>query len=299
MSAEKRTLRQKLNEEKILFLQKSDNFQADLSDLRKKYIIPLSNDNNESDEEKHKFDDIIDVDGNKILFKVVNNNYSEKLKPADDLIYFSFGDNEEYGNAESSFVNDLDVAKQKQFKVDIKNILIKYDLPAHFYNWVQYYLLYINVPPWELLYNDELIFDVSDDNNEALRIGFTTEEKLQLKNDYRRISGIKKGRVPEKIKENYDLFCGMLGNSKNMKRRSRTQDTALQTLELLNKEISFTKNSGDSERTIEKRKYADIVGEVYGTDLMEKEKQQLQNLRKIVERHRKRNKLKPIKKPKK
>ena len=123
--------------------------------------------------------------------------------------------------------------------------------------------------------------------------------KLQLKNDYRRISGIKKGRVPEKIKENYDLFCGMLGNSKNMKRRSRTQDTALQTLELLNKEISFTKNSGDSERTIEKRKYADIVGEVYGTDLMEKEKQQLQNLRKIVERHRKRNKLKPIKKPKK
>ena len=91
----------------------------------------------------------------------------------------------------------------------------------------------------------------------------------------------------------------MLGNSKNMKRRSRTQDTALQTLELLNKEISFTKNSGDSERTIEKRKYADIVGEVYGTDLMEKEKQQLQNLRKIVERHRKRNKLKPIKKPKK
>lgn len=280
----------KLNHELLFYLTENSDFKDKLAALRKKYRIP-STENKENTSARNPItsasESITDDAGNESFFTVSEQTEEENLYPEEDLD----------GRDKSVHLGELSDKEQSSFNADINAILASYKLPKNFYDWVQYYVLYNKQPPWgwEVSFNLELLQQIESDNLEAMRIGLTSEEKKYIRGQYRKLFGMKEGRPPKWLKENYEQLNNLLKKSKNTQREFRSLGVAKKILLEKKKKISFFEN--DKEKT-EKMKYADIAGELFGLEDMEKEKQQIQNLRKTVERLKKRHNAE-IKKPKK
>lgn len=186
--------RRSINDEWVSFLLQDKEFQENLKDTQIEFNIP-------------------------------------KLVVDDDIVEGFYYD--EAGKdahvTESEWLKSQPSLIQESIHKRILDWILLYGLPQNFYDWFECYLLY-GKPPWKPLYNFELIFQIMDDFKELERIPPTSQEKKFIKERLRSRLGIKR-RPPKEIQKAYKEFLKKLSETKNKKRRMRSFQTAIKTLD--------------------------------------------------------------------
>jgi len=191
--------RKKLNEEFVEYVKNSElskDFRKQIKEIRKKYKIPRLN------------------------FQKDTYCYSIQLD-----------EKSEYDVVGSKWLLEKDEKTKKAFKKEIDNLINYYELPKIFFDWLECLVLYNHIPPRSPWYNWDLIFQIADDIKELNRVPLTTQEKKYIKQIFRWKMGIKR-RPPKNKEKAYKIICKALKKAKkNRRRRFRTIEDALKTLE--------------------------------------------------------------------
>lgn len=146
-----------------------------------------------------------------------------KLVPNKDIYCFPI---EDYMDCDSRWLFLRDKRDKRELKKEINLMIKNFDLPQNFFNWIQNYILYNQIPPWNPFYNWELPFQVKNNYLQPL----TTQEKNYLKSFFRHKLNIKRRPPKDKLKI-YKKICQLINIlPKNKKRQFRSVDTALETL---------------------------------------------------------------------
>ena len=118
--------RKKLTEEFISYVKiknANKNFKGDIKNIRDKYNIP-------------------------------------KLNPEEDVNCFPVGD--DYIDCESKWLSSQSKITKNKFKKSIEGLILGYELPKNFYEWLKGFILYNKNPPWNPFYNWELPSQIKD-----------------------------------------------------------------------------------------------------------------------------------------
>lgn len=262
-----------LNKELVVLLTIDTEFKDDCQKIRKHIGIPP------------KYDYVFDE-------KEAHEPTEEELdfNFDNDVIYRSLSDSEgrEILYTDSAYILSLDKRKQIEFKKSIFNLLVKNGLPLNFFYWAKAFVLYDKIPEIKPIYNWNIVDQIIMNPSESKRIGLTSQEKNYIKQEFRRFCGIKTGRPPKKFQRVLKELDKILSQNKNSNRRYRSLDKVLRILELKEKEFSYKKITTDENEVSEPYNYAAMAADIYGTNDMNHEKQEIQNLRKINERYEKR-----------
>jgi hypothetical protein len=182
-----------------------------------------------------------------------------RLTPQKDVLVIPLEkDGQTAESVESSWVNNLNNLQQDKFKKEIESLLKKYNLQPNFYDWAQGYILY-GKPPFKPLFfwAYELTDYVINSLDKIEQISLTTSEKKQIMGMFkfvmiRKRPDISKKQLREMCRE---LKFALSKSKKNTRRRSRTFETALKTLEMgkhrtdydyaLNKDVARKTTSTD------------------------------------------------------
>ncbi len=148
------------------------------------------------------------------------------------------------------------------YETIISNLLIKYNLPASFKDWVDWYILY-DKPKHTPLYFMELINTFISNPEEAQRTPLTTQEKQFVKfmiKGYLQLNKLSKKDTPVELKQ----LLATVAKSKNRNRPTRTLKSALKTLKVgtVYREL----DEAEYVKRNRKRTYEDIVPTIFSED---------------------------------
>lgn len=187
---------------------------------------------------------------------------------------------------ESLWMWSLDKKTRESFRKDVNEIIQKYKLPSIFYRWLECFVLYKQELPMAL-YNSFWALPLYIlDPIELKKYPLTTQDKNYIKYFLRSEFDIKRRPKKEKARQYRRILQELQKLPKNKKRRFRTIETALKTLE--RGEI-ITHHDWDGKDESHKKTYQDLAveideeGKYFG-----KEKQLAQRLRKQNQRLRER-----------
>ena len=184
--------RKALNEETVTYLHLEEDLKNDVSAIRKRLKIPT-------------------------------------LNPKEDI--FTFEVSEHSIEADSSWLSRSSPQAQDVFVIEIDQLMKKYSLPKNFYNWLQFYILYNQKPPWKPIYNWDLLEQIMKDIDVPQRIPLTTKEKKFARWAFRYITKSKPGRPKKEYQKEYGELLEALSKSKSTTRRSRVLKQAIKTLD--------------------------------------------------------------------
>jgi hypothetical protein len=203
--------------------------------------------------------------------------------------------------------------EEKKLNAGIKAILERYKLPQNFFDWIKQYVVSGEEPPWKPLLNWELADQIIENPDEASRIPLTTYEKKFVNMYARWHFGIKEGgRTPEKHQSFFKKLNQILSKRKNVKRRFRSMKTALKAASLHKEKVSLEAVPADKKNVksykdylaegqrrqtrpspkwqlspqdkpepsaFRKKRYKDLVAELYEFGTKEEDEKRAQNLR--------------------
>lgn len=239
--------RKALNEEKVTYLHLEKNLKKDIKAIRGKFNIP-------------------------------------NLVPEDDV--FTFEESEHSLEADSNWLFRSSIYIQKAFTNEVEQLINEYSLPKNFYDWLQFYILYNQKPPWKPLYNWDLLQQLGDNKDEAQRIPLTTKEKKFVRWAFRYITKSKPGRPKKEYQNAYKELIKALSESKNSNRRSRTLVQSTKTFDKGQTEKYFDPVEGKD--VVEKPTYKKLAVKI-DINATEEERDRLAaTLRKQNERLKKR-----------
>lgn len=238
-------VRKVLNEEKVLFLQKSKDFANDIAEIKKEFSVP-------------------------------------KLNPNMDYILIEQLD---YEIEDSNWLTEQGNNIIDRWENRIRQLLDKYKLPISFRDWVEYNVLY-GKPKNYPHYNIEEFAEIIRDPQEAHRLGLTTSEKKLLLAGFRQ--SIKWAKKDEKalLRDHYLKVRNSLLNSKNSRRRSRTVNTAIKSLNMGKKSTYFDSSVGASGKNItHKTTSSDLATTVFGDETGKKAALVRKQKERLLKRH--------------
>lgn len=171
----------------------------------------------------------------------IRNEFSvPKLNPNKDHILIQQLD---YEIEDSNWLTEQDNKIIDRWENRIRQLLDKYKLPISFRDWVEYNVLYgkqKNYPH----YNIEEFAEIIRDPQEANRLGLTTSEKKLLLSAFKQLIKLAKDDEKALLSWHYSKVKGALLNSKNSRRRSRTVNTAIKSLNMGKKSTYFDSSIG-------------------------------------------------------
>ena len=201
-----------------------------------------------------------------------------KLNPDKDHILIQQLD---YEIEDSNWLTEQGNDNIDRWENRIKQVLDKYKLPISFRDWVEYNVLY-GKPKNYPHYNIEEFAEIIKNPQEANRLGLTTREKKFLLAGFRQL--IKWAAKEERalLKESYQKVRIALLNSKNPRRRSRTMNTSIKSLNMGKKRSYFDYNAGiEGKNILHKTTSSDLATTVFGDEsgkkaaLVRKQKERL------------------------
>lgn len=207
-----------------------------------------------------------------------------KLNPEDDI--FTFDSSEHSIEADSNWLFRSSPQSQEVFAIEIERLMREYSLPKNFHNWLQFYILYNQRPPWKPLYNWHLLEQVMEDINEPERIPLTIKEKKFARWVFRYVTKSKSGRPKKEHQKAYSELLEALSKSKNSTRRSRALKQAIETLDKGKIEVYYDPVKGQD--VFEKPTYKKLAVKLNNNASDEERDRLATTLRKQNERLKKR-----------
>lgn len=215
----------KLVDEKVLLLEKTTPFLSEIKEIRNTFSINLL------DPEKDK-----------------------------TIVYYG---GKEYD--ESIWFTKQPQIIQEKFENEVETLLIKYNLPLSFRDWIEKYILY-GKPKTNPYINYELVHEIMKNPSELTRLPLSTGEKELVKDCVRYRLGIKK-KPSKYLRKTYQELLDALSKSRNTTRSSRTTKTSIKTLKMGAKHTYFDFALGVSGKKVtHKTTSTDLATEIFNDE---------------------------------
>jgi len=188
----------------------------------------------------------------------------------------------DYEIEDSNWLTEQGNDKIDRWENRIKQLLDKYKLPISFRDWVEYNVLYgkqKNYPH----YNIEEFAAIIRNPQDAHRLGLTTREKKFMLAGFRQLIKWAKEDERAPLKDHYLKVKDSLLNSKNPRRRSRTINTAIKSLNMGTKRTYFDYNA-DAD-IVHKTTSSDLATTVFGDETGKKAALVRKQKERLLKRH--------------
>ena len=155
---------------------------------------------------------------------------------------------------------DAKVTQKKKERIDrdVEGLVVKYNLPFYFNEWVRLFILYCYQPKERPTFMDnDLISSIA--RGKTLHFSLSTKEKAFWLGYFRSRLGFEKGRVPKKYARAYRELREALNNRKNTRRRSHTYRDTIRVENLLKQPLVWSDYGMNKSQ---KKTYMDVVVEL-------------------------------------